>query len=270
MGNDSRPIGVFDSGMGGISVLRELAKTIPNENYIYYGDSAFAPYGIKSKEEIIERCINICELLISKNVKMIIIACNTATSAAADILREKYKNIPIIGMEPALNLATKNNNNKNIMVMATPMTLKQSKFNDLLERCKNDNIIIKMPCPELVTIVEEDRINDIDCVEKQLKKYFFNEVNEEISNIDSIVLGCTHFIFYKSYINKILGDSTVILDGNAGTVKNVLNILIQKNIKNNQVEQGNIEFMNSQNIENEKDTNIVNKLELSKRLFNLK
>ena len=124
MTNKDKAIGVFDSGLGGISVLKELVKSMPNEKFIYYGDSANAPYGIKTKEEITKRCIDIIEFFLNKGVKAIVIACNTATSAAANILREKYIDIPIIGMEPALKVAADGKNNNTIVVMATTLTLK--------------------------------------------------------------------------------------------------------------------------------------------------
>ena len=147
MNNKDKAIGVFDSGLGGVSVLKELVQAMPNEKFLYYGDSANAPYGIKTKEEITERCENIIEFFLSKGVKAIVIACNTATSAAANILREKYSYLPIIGMEPALKVAADGKVHNTIVVMATPLTLKETKFNNLMARYSDDNTVIKMPCP---------------------------------------------------------------------------------------------------------------------------
>ena len=154
MDNKDKAIGVFDSGLGGISVLKEFVKSMPSENFIYYGDSANAPYGIKTKKEITDRCENIIEFFIKQGVKAVVIACNTATSASANILRKKYSYLPIIGMEPALKVAADGKTDNTIVVMATPLTLREEKFNNLMSRYDDENTIIKMPCPELVKIVE--------------------------------------------------------------------------------------------------------------------
>ena len=172
MDNKEKSIGVFDSGLGGISVLKELREAMPSEKFIYYGDSANAPYGIKTKEEITERCEKIIEFFLKEGVKAIVIACNTATSAAANVLREKYSNLPIIGMEPALKVAADGKIDNTIVVMATPLTLREEKFNNLMSQYDDDNIVIKMPCPELVNIVENDLLDDKEVVEKQIKDYY--------------------------------------------------------------------------------------------------
>ena len=127
MDNSKKAIGVFDSGLGGISVLRDLKELMPNEDFIYFGDSAYAPYGVKTKEQITERCVEIIDFFISKGVKAVVIACNTATSASANYLRKKYKNLPIIGMEPALKVATQGVKNNNIVVMAKTFNFKKKK-----------------------------------------------------------------------------------------------------------------------------------------------
>ena len=192
MDNSKKAIGVFDSGLGGISVLRDLKELMPNEDFIYFGDSAYAPYGVKTKEQITERCVEIIDFFISKGVKAVVIACNTATSASANYLRKKYKNLPIIGMEPALKVATQGVKNNNIVVMATPLTLKEKKFETLMHKFRGNNKVVKMPCPKLVEIVENDLLDDKNIVIDQLKDYY-KDVN--MDNLDSVVLGCTHFIF---------------------------------------------------------------------------
>lgn len=242
MNNKDKAIGVFDSGLGGISVLKRLAKSMPNEKFIYFGDSANAPYGTKTKEEITERCIEIIDFFLEKGVKAIVIACNTATSAAANILREKYKDIPIIGMEPALKVAADGQRDNTIVVMATPLTLKEQKFNDLMSRYNDDNKIIKMPCPELVNIVENDLLDNEVVVEKQIKEYY---KNLDISKIDSVVLGCTHFVFYKEYMEKILNNSIDIVDGNLGTTNHLKETLRERNELQYENKDGSIEIYNS-------------------------
>ncbi len=242
MNNKDKAIGVFDSGLGGVSVLKELVQAMPNEKFLYYGDSANAPYGIKTKEEITERCENIIEFFLSKGVKAIVIACNTATSAAANILREKYSYLPIIGMEPALKVAADGKVHNTIVVMATPLTLKETKFNNLMARYSDDNTVIKMPCPELVNIVENDLLDDEDIVETQLKAYY---EGLDMSKINSVVLGCTHFVFYRDYMEKILNHNISIIDGNLGTTNHLKEILREKNELRDENEEGSVIIYNS-------------------------
>ena len=242
MNNKNKAIGVFDSGLGGVSVLKELVQAMPNEKFLYYGDSANAPYGIKTKEEISERCIDIIEFFMDKGVKAIVIACNTATSAAANVVRQKYYEIPIIGMEPALKVAADGKVDNTIVVMATPLTLKEKKFNDLMARYSDDNTVIKMPCPELVNIVENDLLDDEEVVEKQLKNYY---KDLDMSKINSVVLGCTHFVFYKEYMEKILNYNINIVDGNLGTTNHLKEILKEKDELRDENEKGSVTIYNS-------------------------
>lgn len=240
MADKHSKIGVFDSGLGGISVLRELKKELPNEDFLYIGDSAFAPYGTKDKQAIIDRCIHICDTFIKEDVKAILIACNTATSAAANLLREKY-DLPIIGMEPALKVAAHNKTNQKIIVMATELTLKEKKFNDLMTQYNKENTIIKMPCPELVEIIENDKFEDSKFIIKQLHSYY---ENIDIHSIDSIVLGCTHFVFYRPYFLKYFSNIHIV-DGNHGTVQHLKNVLKDTNMLNDKMKEGNIEIRNT-------------------------
>ncbi|NBK98785.1 MAG: glutamate racemase [Erysipelotrichia bacterium] len=238
MSANEQPIGVFDSGLGGISVLKELRKHMPNEHFIYYGDSAYAPYGTKDKQYIIDRCIHICDFFMQHKVKAIVIACNTATSVAAPIVRERY-NIPIIGMEPALKVAAHNKCNQNIIVMATPLTLKEKKFEDLMAHYSNDHHIVKMPCPELVKIVENDELGDKEKVINQLYSYY-RDVN--LKAIDSIVLGCTHFVFYRPFFDEHFKNISII-DGNLGTSNHLQHILEERNLVN--THKGSVSIFNS-------------------------
>lgn len=223
-----RPIGIFDSGLGGISVLKELRTWLPYEDYIYYGDSAFAPYGEKSKAEITDRCKQICDYLIAKRVKAIVIACNTATSACVNELRELYKDIPIIGMEPALKVAANGKTGQHILVMATAFTLKEKKFEKLMLQYSKYNTIYKQPCPKLVELIENNHFKDQTIVDEQLRAYLTPYATK---NLDSIVLGCTHFVFFKKQMQAIVKEHMTIVDGNKGTachVKEVLKGKLQK------------------------------------------
>lgn len=239
----NRPIGIFDSGLGGISVLRQLKQLMPNEHFIYYGDSQYAPYGTREKKYIVDRCRYICDYFMERNVKAIVIACNTATSAAAPTLRKTY-DIPIIGMEPALKVASDHLENQQIAVLATPLTLKEEKFQDLMQQYGANHHIIKVPCPELVEIVENDELDHQEKVEKQIQHYF-KDIN--IQTLDSIVLGCTHFVFYRPYFEKLFPNIRII-DGNMGTGRHLMHILEEKGMLNQQ-SKGRIEILNSSNKE---------------------
>lgn len=245
--NSSSPIGIFDSGLGGISVLHTLYELLPNENYIFFGDSKYNPYGTKTKEEITERCIQICNDLISLDVKAIVIACNTATSACVNLLREMY-DIPIIGMEPALKVACQKGSHQKIVVWATDFTLKEKKFVDLMSLFEQDHQIHKIPCPKLVRLVEENQIHNQNLINETLKSYLPDK------KIDSLVLGCTHFVFFRNDLETMFPDISII-DGNLGTARHLKDILMNGNLLNDS--GGNIQFENS----------LPSKITLSKKLF---
>lgn len=235
--NSKSPIGVFDSGLGGLSVLKTLRNLFPEEDFIFLGDSLYNPYGIKTKEQIVERCIAICDLLVEKDVKAIVIACNTATSASVPLLRKRY-DIDIIGMEPALKVACELGENQRIAVWATDYTLKEKKFSNLLNRFKDAHTIYKVPCPKLVRIVEEDRLEDKEYVQSVLEDYI-----SQAGEVDSIVLGCTHFVFFKDYLQEMLPHVHVV-DGNVGTANRVKDVLAKKGLLNsNQV--GTVTLLNT-------------------------
>lgn len=214
--NDS-PIGVFDSGVGGISVLRQIVKLMPDEKYIFFGDSKNAPYGVKPVETIKELTFKNVETLLKMGVKAIVVACNTATSAAVRDLRIKYKNIPIVGIEPALKPATTMFPNGKIAVMATPMTIKQEKFNNLLERFKRNAEVVKVPCPGLMDYIESGELKGIR-IEKYLRDVLLLDMGEEY---DGIVLGCTHYPFIEETLRKVTNDKPVIFDGAYGTAREI-------------------------------------------------
>ncbi|MCF0106525.1 MAG: glutamate racemase [Holdemanella sp.] len=246
-----RPIGVFDSGLGGISVLHTLTKLMPNENYIYIGDSKYNPYGTKTKAELLERCVSICDRFMKMDVKAIVIACNTATSACVNELREMYP-IDIIGMEPALKVACSFGKKQHIAVWATEYTLKQKKFDSLYSQFVSDHVITKVACPKLVRIVEEDKLYDELTVKQALNEYMDKSLMEQC---DSIVLGCTHFVFYKSYLKQYV--NCRLVDGNLGTANRCHALLQAKGLLNTNERKGSIQWMNT----------LEEKIELSKKLF---
>ncbi len=208
-------IAVFDSGLGGISVLRELIRQMPQENYLYFGDSLHAPYGSRPTQEIRDLTFAAAEKLFAQDTKALVIACNTATSAAAEELRAAYPDRIIIGIEPALKLAVSRHPGGRILVMATEATLRERKFALLMEHFTADCEIIKCPCPGLVEFVERGELSG-PAVETSLRMYL-----KDCTAVppDAAVLGCTHYPFLRATIRKVLGAQTEILDGADGTAR---------------------------------------------------
>lgn len=235
------PIGFFDSGVGGLSVLREAIKVLPNEDFIYFGDSKNAPYGTKTVDEVKKLTFNAVEFLLKHNVKAVVIACNTATSAAIEDLRNSYKNIPIIGIEPALKPAVELNRKGKIVVMATPMTLAEKKFNDLMAKYKDASEMVSLPCPGLVEYVEKGIVKGRELNNYLQKKLSIIDKRE----ISSVVLGCTHYPFVKEELSNILGEDVVIIDGSLGTSIQLKRKLIKNNSLNLEDKKGKVKIFNS-------------------------
>ncbi len=255
-GNDS-PIAVFDSGLGGISVLRELYKIMPNENYIYFGDSKNAPYGTKTLDEVRKLTFASVDFLKEKGAKAFVIACNTATSAAVALLRKQYPDIPFVGIEPAIKPAALDSNYPKVVVMATPLTLKQEKFSRLTALYKDKANIIPLPCPGLMEYVEAGNLDS-----PELEEYLKNILSYYIdSDVNSIVLGCTHYPFVKPIIRRIMGDNVKIFDGGAGTARETKRQLEKNGLKNEGDGIGYVKFVNSLNTPYE--------TQLSKKLFEM-
>lgn len=212
MADRSAPIGIFDSGMGGISVLREALSTLPHERFIYYGDTAHAPYGVKTPQEV-RLCVQaVVDGLLAQGIKALVIACNTATGVAAKDLRARL-DIPVIGMEPALKPASLLRRGGDVLVMATPVTLTQPKFAQLMEAYGEG--AIALPCPGLMEFVERGMLGG-EALDAYLSRLFQPFQGRQI---DSVVLGCTHYIFLRGAIARHFTAETRILDGNAGTVR---------------------------------------------------
>lgn len=210
-GNDY--IAVFDSGVGGISVLRHLVRLMPSERYLYFGDSANAPYGTRTREDVKALTFAAAEKLIARGIKALVVACNTATSAAINDLREAYPDLIIIGIEPALKLAANLFPGGNLGVMATPMTLREEKFSHLMERFAENCHIHKIPAPGLVELVESGKADSPE-TEALLGKLFAC-----CPELDALVLGCTHYPFAVNAISRVLGSRVALLDGGSGTAR---------------------------------------------------
>lgn len=226
MESQKQPIGVLDSGVGGVSVLRELVKALPKEDFIYYGDNLNAPYGTREEAEIRGLTARAVEHLRAQGVKAVVIACNTATSAAAEILRE-HLDLPIVGMEPALKPAQTHHASGKIAVMATPATLRQKKFLQLMEKYGRD--AVALPCPGLMEFAERGEI-DSPALDALLKKLLSPLAGEAV---ESAVLGCTHYVFLRRAILKAL-PGAVLYDGNEGTARRLANLLAERDLLNPQ------------------------------------
>jgi len=222
---DNRPIGVFDSGVGGISVLKHIHTLLPHENLLYVADSKHAPYGNKTGEEITARCIEIADFLIAKNVKALVVACNTATAASIDILRAKY-NCPIIGMEPAVKAAALASKNGIIGVLATVGTLKSAQFAALLENYGRNVYVVTQACVGLVECIERGEIESPE-TKALITKYCKPLLDE---GADTIVLGCTHYPFVKQVIQEIVNDNITLIDTGAAVAKQLKLQLQEKDL----------------------------------------
>jgi len=233
----NNPIGVIDSGVGGISVLKCIRAHLPHENLIYVADSKFAPYGEKTSEEITRRVLTVFDFLNKQEVKSVVVACNTATAASIQIVREKF-DYPIIGMEPAVKPASLMSKNKIVGVLATSGTLSSAKFSALLEHHGNDIHFITQSCFGLVELVEQGDSESEEII-KLLKKYINPLIKEEI---DTLVLGCTHYSFLKKTIKKLIPEYIKIVD-TGDAVSNYLKlILVEKNMLNQSAKPGTTDF----------------------------
>lgn len=213
-------IAVFDSGLGGLSVLRHLRRRMPGERFLYYGDSAHAPYGVRSRAEVEALTLSTAERLMSRGLKALVVACNTATSAAIEPLRAKYPDLIVVGIEPALKLAADRFPGGRIGVMATPVTLREEKFCHLLTRYAAKCQVYKIPAPQLVPLIEEGRV-DTPIMEQTLHGL----LDPFADKMDALVLGCTHFPFASHAMERLLGPRVAVLDGGDGTARETLHRL---------------------------------------------
>lgn len=214
------PIGFFDSGIGGTSIWKEVVTLLPNENTIYLADSKNAPYGQKSKEKIIEFSIKNTELLLNHNAKIIVVACNTATTNAISILRDKYK-IPFIGIEPAIKPAGLITKTKKIGILATKGTLNSELFENTSGQLDPEIEIIEQVGTGLVELIESGNIDSQEMDELLLE--YLQPMREQ--NIDALVLGCTHYPYLIPKIRKITGNDVKIIDSGEAVARQTKNIL---------------------------------------------
>ena len=208
-------IAVFDSGVGGISVLRHLRRHMPGERFLYFGDSANAPYGSRTTEDVRELTLAAAEKLTTEyDIKALVIACNTATAAAVQQVRKAYPDLIVIGIEPALKVAADHFPGGRVGVMATEVTLREEKFDTLLHRFDENCTIAKIPAPGLVQLVEAGKVDDGDT-----EALLHSILDPYLGKLDALVLGCTHYPFAAAAISRVLGDKVVLLEGGDGTAR---------------------------------------------------
>ncbi len=222
---NNQPIGIFDSGLGGLSVLKEIEKLLPKENFIYVADQANFSYGLKSKKELEALTTKIVQFLINKKVKLVVVACNTATIQAIECLRKNFT-IPIIGIVPVIKTISSISKTKNTAVFATPSTTKSKYLSSLIKKYAHGVKVYKISGIGLEQLIEQGEFNDgriKNALEKSLAKL-------KNKNIDVIALGCTHYPFIKPQIQRILGSKITIIDSGGAVARRVKSILIQENL----------------------------------------
>lgn len=236
MDKNTKPIGLFDSGIGGTSIWKEIHSLLPNENTIYLADSINAPYGQKTKEEIIDLSIKNTEFLLEQNSKIIVVACNTATTNAIKELRAKY-DVPIIGIEPAIKPAAIHTKTKSIGILATKGTLSSELFYKTVSNLEGINVIEQVGY-DLVKLIEEGKIES-DEIKGLLKTYLQPMIE---ANIDYLVLGCSHYPYLVPQIKSILPESVKIIDSGEAVARQTKSVLEKNNLLNNSNKKGDLKF----------------------------
>jgi glutamate racemase len=251
----NHPILVFDSGVGGISVLKEMVKVMPHEDFIFFGDSINSPYGTKPREVVRELTINKVKEFLNQGIKGCAIACNTATSAAVSDMRKLFPELPLVGIEPAIKPAVEKHPGQRILVLATPITIEGEKLKHQIDLFKDRATIIPLACPGLMEFVESEHTNS-----PELYDYLKTHLKEYVDNpVDAFVTGCTHYPFVAKQIQEVLGGAEWF-DGANGTARELSRRLAEKNLLN-ETGVGTVEFQSS-------DKN-PDKISQCKRLFKI-
>ncbi len=234
-------IGVFDSGVGGISILKGLVRELPHERFVYFGDSANAPYGDKTKEEVQELSRRIVAAMVNNGCKAVVIACNTATSAAAPLLRVTWPQVPIVGVEPALKPATEAPAHDRILVLATRVTLHLDKFQRLARTYGSQSHVISVACSGLADLVETGETDG-----EAVHAYLERAIGAYRGKVDSVVLGCTHYPFVKKAILDVVGPVPVF-DSTQGTARQLHRRLEASGLLAPSDQSGSVIFRSSKN-----------------------
>lgn len=226
MADCAAPVGVFDSGVGGLSVLREIRQRLPHESLLYLADSAHVPYGEKSPDYIRERCRVIADFFVEKGAKALVVACNTATAAGVTELRELYPQLPIIAMEPAVKPAAQATRSGVVGVLATTGTLKSARFAALLDRFAADVRVITQPCPGLVERIEAGDLNSADT-----RAMLMAWVEPLLAQgCDTLILGCTHYPFIRPLLGELLPGNVRLIDTGAAVARHLRDLLAERHL----------------------------------------
>ncbi len=216
-------IGIFDSGIGGMTLLHQAMAVLPLENYIFYADTDHVPYGTKSKEQVIGFVDDVMRFMLGHDCKAVVIACNTATAVAAEEMRNRYA-IPIIGIEPAVKPALAASHGKRVLVAATPLTVREKKLKELVERVDYSHLVDLVALPRLVELAEHGDF-DTDEVTQYLQKELSGY---DLGQYGEFVLGCTHFNFFKDTFRKLLPADVKLIDGSEGTIRHLKDVLAER------------------------------------------
>jgi glutamate racemase len=221
MANETKPVGIFDSGIGGLTVLKELYRELPGESTIYLGDTARVPYGIRSPETVTRYSSENSRFLFSKDIKLLVIACNTASSISLAMIQRSVE-IPVVGViEPGAKAAVSSTRNKRIGVIGTDATIRSSSYTKAIHACDRNIEVFSIPCPLFVPLVEEGWIEDP--VTETVAEKYLSHIKDK--GIDTLVLGCTHYPLLKDVLSKIMGDTVNLIDSAIETAKEVRTIL---------------------------------------------
>jgi glutamate racemase len=254
MTSPTNPIGIFDSGVGGLSVLREIRSLMPNENIIYFGDQGHVPYGPRSMEQIQNFSEGITNFLLQHNAKIIVVACNTASAAALKYLREKFPDVQFVGMEPAVKPAAEKTQTKKVGVLATPATFQGALYASVVERFASDVEIFQNTCNGLVNQIEAGEL-DSEKTKKILEDALLPMLEK---NIDTVVLGCTHYPFVIPLIEKIVGENVRVIDPAPAVARQVERLLEGRGLRNSSKENAEAVFFTSGDVK--LTENVVSKL----------
>jgi glutamate racemase len=214
------PIGIFDSGLGGLSVAREIRRRLPAEDVLYVADTAFCPYGGRPLEEIRERSLAIGRFLVAQGAEAIVVACNTASGAALEVLRAELA-VPIVGMEPAVKPAAAATRNGRVGVMATEATLRTDRFERLMHEHASGVVVVSQACPGLVELVEEGAVEG----DRARRAVEAAVAPLRAADVDTVVLGCTHYPFPTHLVSEVLGSSVIVIDSGEAVARQVERVL---------------------------------------------
>lgn len=237
MVHDKRPVGIFDSGIGGLTVTRSIQQALPMERLLYFGDTAHMPYGQRSLEEVRAFSMAITAALLKLDCKLIVVACNTASGAALKDLRERWPHVPFVGMEPAVKPAAEHTRSGVVGVLATTATFQTQVYASVVERFGKDVKVIHQACPGLVSAIEAGNLNGIG-TEQMLRGWLEPMVN---AGIDALVLGCTHYPLVRPLIERIVGPDVRVIDPAPAVAKQVARLLVQHGLSADPAQQGSLQ-----------------------------